>query len=577
MFLRAHAVAAVLRSAFANPAMRRIGFAYLLFGMAELGIWIALLIYAYAHGGTAAGTTMVLVQLIPCIALGPFLGALADRHNVHHALCWSYGFQAAAMAAVAAAITEGAPTFVVFLLAPLAAVGLSVTRPAQAAMLPAVVRTADELTAANVMSGWTFGAASLIGPAVAGLLIAWHGVGLAVAVTAGMSATALLLVIGLRTVPVAGAPVPEDPAAPTEGGERGWLHGGLADLREGTWANLDSIVRNPPLRILLSLHAFYFVLIGAVDLLCVVLAASYLHMGSGGAGYLNASFGAGALLAGFVTAFLVGRRHLKNTLAVSLLLAVAALALISAIPRVTPVLILLAAVGLSGAVFDVTGRTLLQRSAPSDAIAGLFSILEALMDLGLALGAVLVQVAIAVGGLRAALLAPAVIALALVAGLWRRLSNLDAGATVPQVEIRLLRSIPIFAALPAPALEGIARELEPVSVATGATVFHEGDSGDRYYAVAAGSLAISRSGVVVKTVSRGEGFGEIALIHDVPRRATVKAVTDASLYSLRKDLFVQTVTGHSASALAAGRIIAGHVGDQTRGLDDGDSPSAGGD
>ncbi len=162
--------------------------------------------------------------------------------------------------------------------------------------------------------------------------------------------------------------------------------------------------------ILLSLHAFYFVLIGAVDLLCVVLAASYLHMGPGGAGYLNAAFGAGALLAGFVTAFLVGRRHLKNTLALSLMLAVAALGLISAIPRVAPAVVLLAAVGLSGAVFDVTGRTLLQRSAPADAIAGLFSILEALMDLGLVLGTVLVQVAMAAGGLRAALLAPAVIA-----------------------------------------------------------------------------------------------------------------------------------------------------------------------
>ncbi len=300
---------------------------------------------------------------------------------------------------------------------------------------------------------------------------------------------------------------------------------------------------NPPLRILLSLHAFYFVLIGAVDLLCVVLAASYLHIGSGGAGYLNASFGAGALLAGFVTAFLVGRRYLKNTLALSLIVAVAALGLISAIPRVAPALVLLAAVGLCGAVFDVTGRTLLQRSAPPDAIAGLFSILEALMDLGLALGAVRPgrhcrqrppgctprPGSRRPRSRRGPLAAP---------GDARR------GRDSSQVEIRLLRSNPIFAALPAPALEGIARELEPVSVATGTTMFHEGDHGDRYDAVAAGSLAIARSGVVVKTVSRGEGFGEIALIHDVPRRATVTAITDASLYSLRKDLFLQTVTGH---------------------------------
>jgi hypothetical protein len=268
-----------------------------------------------------------------------------------------------------------------------------------------------------------------------------------------------------------------------------------------------------------------------------------------------------------VTAFLVGRRHLKNTLAVSLLLAVSSLALISAIPRVAPVLVLLAATGLSGAVFDITGRTFLQRTSPADAVAGLFSILEALMDLGLALGVVVVQVAISLGGLRAALLAPAAIAIVLVAGLWRRLGSLDEAATVPQVEIRLLRSIPIFAALPAPSLEGVARELEPVSVAGGTTVFREGDPGDRYYAVASGSLAISRGDVVVQTVARGDGFGEIALIRDVPRRATVTATTDALLYSLGKDVFLQTVTGHPAAGLAAGRIVAGHLADP---LDDDD-------
>ena len=569
MILRAKAVLAVLRSASSNPALRRIGFSYALFGMAELGIWIALLIYAYGHGGTSAGTTMVLVQLVPCIVLGPFLGTLADQHSAHSVLCWGYALQALAMGGVAVAIGLGAPIIVVFVLAPLTALGLSATRPAQAAVLPAVVQTADELTAANVMSGWTFGAASLAGPAVAGVLIAWHGAGAAVAATAAMSMASLLLVVGLRTVPVADE-AGTGPAS--EGRKRGWLHSGLVDLRGETRANFDVVMGNAPLRMLLSLHAFYFVLIGAVDLLCVVLAASYLHLGPGAAGYLNAAFGAGALLAGFVTAFLVGRRHLKNTLALSLMLAVAALGLISVIPRVAPAVILLAAVGLSGAVFDVTGRTLLQRSAPADAIAGLFSILEALMDLGLVLGTVLVQVAIAAGGLRAALLAPAVIAACLVAGLWHRLGKLDEGATVPQVEIRLLRSISIFAALPPPALEGIARELEPVSVTAGSTVFLEGDRGDRYYAVAAGSLAIARSGVVVKTVSRGEGFGEIALIRDVPRQATVEAVTDASLYSLQKDLFLQTVTGHPASALAAGSIIAGHLGKDSPEVRDGDPP-----
>ncbi len=570
MFTRVGDVAAVLRSAFTNPALRRVGLAFALFGMAELGVWIALLIYAYAHGGTAGGTTMVLIQLVPCIVLSPFLGAFVDRHSAHRVLCWGYSFQAFTMAAVAIAIVADAPVALVFVLAPLTSLGVTMTRPAQAALFPAVVRTPDELTAANVMSGWTYGAASLLGPAVVGLLVAWRGVGLAVAATAGMSAMALLLVLGGDVRSADAETASDDNAEGAVQSGRILLRDVLADVREGTAANLRAIASKPPLRILLTLHGFYFVLVGAVDLLCVILAASYLHMGSGGAGYLNASFGAGALLAGFITAFLVGRRHLKTTLVVALAVAVTTLGLISATPRVVPVLLLLLVVGLSGAVFDVTGRTLLQRSSPSDAIAGLFSILEALMDLGLALGAVFVQVAMAIGGLRAALIAPAIVALVLMAVFWRRLAKLDDAATVPQVEIRLLRSIPIFAALPAPAIEGIARELEGVSVTKGTTMFHEGDRGDRYFAVANGSLAISRSGVVVGTVGRGEGFGEIALVRDVPRQATVTAVTDASLYALQKDLFLQTVTGHATAAVAATRIVDGHLTDQNR--DDGDSP-----
>jgi hypothetical protein len=216
---------------------------------------------------------------------------------------------------------------------------------------------------------------------------------------------------------------------------------------------------------------------------------------------------------------------------------------------------------LAGAVFDITGRTLLQRSALSDAIAGLFSILEALMDSGPILGAVLVRVAITIGGLKAALFAPAIVALILVPGVWRQLRRIDSSATVPQVEIQLLRSIPIFTALSAPSLEGIARDLEPFPVSRGTVVIKEGDPGDSYYAVAAGELAVSRQGQFLEAVSRGDGFGEIALIRDVPRQATVTATTDASLYALRKEPFVLAVTGHATAISAVGAVIARHLGD----------------
>jgi MFS family permease len=554
VYPRAHAVRGVLKTAFVNPDLRRVGFGFALFGTAELAIWIALLVYAYDHGGTAAGTTMVLVQLLPCVLLGPLFGAYADRHRPLRVLTGGYALQVVAMDAVATAMVLHAPVATIFALAPLTALSFTVTRPAQAALFPAVVRTAEELTAANVMCGWTSGAASLLGPALAGVGLALHGPALVVIVTTVLSALALALVSKVRGMPETEKPVSSAPDAPPP--DRA-----AAAVRAGLRANLAALRGSPPLRILLSLHAFYYVLVGAVDLLCVVLAASYLHMGPGGAGYLNASFGAGALLAGFVTAFLVGRRRLKSTLVLALLAAVAALALVGTQQKIALALLLLAATGLAGSIFDASGRTLLQRSAPSDAVAGLFSVLEALMDLGIVVGAVLVQLTITLGGIRAALLAPAVAAGLLVLALWSRLRRLDQAAVIPQVELRLLRAIPIFAVLPAPTIEGLARELEQISISRGTTLFHEGDPGDRYYAVSAGELAITRRGVVVRTVSRGRGFGEIALIRDVPRSATVTALSDATLYALRKDLFVQTVTGHAAAARVTGRIITGPVGE----------------
>ena len=260
-----------------------------------------------------------------------------------------------------------------------------------------------------------------------------------------------------------------------------------------------------------------------------------------------------------MTAFLVGRPHLANTLILAIVVSVTALALIGFIPEVAPAMVLIGTVGLAGAVFDITGRTLLQRSVPSDAVAGSFSILESLMDLGLLLGTVLVRVSVAVAGLKAALFAPAAVVCVLLAfGVGRRLQKIDTGANVPQVEIQLLRSIPIFGPLPAPSLEGLARELETMEVHPGDVVVREGDRGEEYYAIASGQLTVSQGGQAIRVLSRGDGFGELALIRDVPRSASVTADTAAQLYSLRKDLFIQTVTGHLMAASAARSIIDGY-------------------
>ena len=185
-----------------------------------------------------------------------------------------------------------------------------------------------------------------------------------------------------------------------------------------------------------------------------------------------------------------------------------------------------------------------------------FALLESLMDAGLAFGAILVPVLVGLSGAPAALVGTALLSFVLVAVTWRRLRAIDDSADMPQVQIQLLRSIPIFSPLPAPELEGLARALIPVEASAGATLITEGEPGDCFYAIADGRVSVTKRGQDVATLGRGQGFGEIALIQDVPRTATVVALTDVSLYALQKEPFVLALTGHAPAARAAGDLVA---------------------
>jgi MFS family permease len=563
---RIRIVTGVFAAAFRNPDLRNIGFAYALFSASELGIWIIFLVFAYSRGGASAELVITLVQLVPSMVLGPSIGATADRWRPDRILVAGYTLQTVTIGAVAAAMATGAPVAVVYVLAPLTCLSICMTRPSQSALLPSVVRTAEELTAANVMTGWTEGAAALVGPGLAGILLALFGEGTAMAAMGVLTLVATVLAwrvslaVGTRA---GGGPSPRSRPSSDPTVDRS---------PTGARAGLRGTLFNPRIRVLLILTTFYFVLMGSMDYLCVVLALGILHMGAGGAGYLSAAIGIGALVAGFLTAFLVGRHPLARTLTVSLLGAVAALALVAALPRVGTALVLFVGVGLSLAVFNTTGKTLMQRAAPPDAIAGAFAVLESLMDLGLILGSLLVWLAYRIAGPRVALVAPAVAAVVLVAALWHRLRQVDEGASVPQVEIRLLRSIRIFAPLPAPSLEAVARELRPMAVAAGTRVVNEGEPGDRYYAVADGELEVRRGAERLGRIGRGDGFGEIALIRDVPRTATVTTVTDSLLYGLDGQLFVETVTGNAAASRATGAVVADHLATYDPDRPDGDVP-----
>ena len=521
---------------FRNRDLGRVLLAFGTFIAHELGVWVAVLVYAYQQGGTTEAGVVAVVQLVPAALFAPLAGVLADRHVPARVLFWGYFAQAVATGATAAVILADGSPYAVYAFATVAATAVTITRPTQAAVTPSLARAPEELTATNVVASWVENVSTLAGPALTGVLFAISGVGAAIAVMAAAAAGSALLVAPLarRAAGRAAAPASES-----------------SSVLDECVAGFRTLARERVPRLIVGLLALQYVVWGAFDVLAVVLAIEVLDIGEAGAGYLNAAFGAGGVIGGVVTVTLVGRRRLAPSLAAGMLLWGASFVLLGLFPTVAGALLLIAAAGIGNSLADVAGRTLLQRTAKEDVLARVFGVLEGVSMAALAVGSIAVPVLVAAVGPEATVVvAGAVLPVALVL-VGRRLRAIDAAATVPVVEIALLRSLPIFAPLSAPGLESVARDLEPVSAAAGTVIVRQGEAGDLYYAVADGDVDVSVDGSLVRTSGRSEGFGEIALLRDVPRTATVTARTDVRLYALEKESFVAAVTGHPGCYRAA--------------------------
>jgi hypothetical protein len=543
----------VFRALAGNRALRRVVGGYALFTLTEYAVWIAMLVYAYGRGGATIAGVVALAQLVPAALLAPVFAALADRRSPVVLLAGGYLVQAVAMGAAAVAISAGVP-LAAYAAAVVASTAVTATRPAQCTLVPSLAATPDQLTAANVVVSWVEAAGIAAAGALTGVLIWAAGVAGVFAVCAALGAVAALLVVRLRA-PALAAPL--EHAAP---------------VVAGLSTSLRFAAGQPRLRLMLGLLTAEAAVVGALDLLFVILAVTVLGRPQAWAGYLNSVYGVGALLAAAAGVLLVGRRLGAPILGAALLLS-GTLAALAAGLGLAGTVALLTVAGASRALLDVAARSLLQRSVPAHSLGQVFGLLEGLTMAGLAIGAVLVPALVRLGGSRLALLGvAAVLPLAAAAG-GRALFSLDAQAPVPVVQIALLRSIPLFAELPAPVLEGLAAALTPAEVPAGAVLIRQGEEGDAYYAIAAGQLDVVQGGRFLRRCGRGEGVGEIALLRAVPRTGTVTAHTDATVYQLAREPFLTAVLGHAATQRHAHTIADARLAaDAARGND---SPATG--
>ena len=520
-----------------NRSLRRALGAFLAFNTQENGVWIAIVVYAYDRGGATTAGAVAIAQLVPAAIVAPLASVLGDRLRRDHALTLGYAIQGVANLSCALALWL-APPLVVYAAAVVAACAITLTRPVHHALLPELSDTPEELTAANSVSSSMEGIGMLSGPAIAaGMLAAW-GPGSVLALFAAMSAAGSAVAARLQLVhPDPGAGPGASEAVDAGGLVLGAL-GGLRELRE-----------EPGAATLTVLGSTQFFVLGALDVFYALLAIDVLRAGEQGAGLLASAVGVGGLVGAGATVLLVGRRRLTGPILVGLMVTGGALAAVGGASELGVAAFLLVVCGAGRTFFDVATRTLLQRTIRDEVLARVFGVQEGLIMVVLAIGSAAVPLLVALAGERGAFLVAGSVMPILGVASWRTLRAVDRRADVPDsVRLELLGAIELFQPLAQPVLEQVARRLIPLRASSGEVVIREGDHGDRFYVLASGEAAVGVRGQHVTRLGPGAYFGEIALLRDVPRTATVTITQDAAMFALERDDFLAAVAGIQRSA-----------------------------
>ena len=534
------ALGAVLRS----PALRRLQLAWV---GSILGGWaylVALGVYAYDQGGAAAVGLAGLIRFVPGALAAPFAATLVDRYARVSMMIASDLLRFVLMLAAAAVIAADGPAPVVYAIVALTTVAGTVFRPAQSALLPSLVASPAELTAANVAASTLESTGTFLGPALGGLLLAVSEPALVFAANGATFLWSAVLVAGLRGR--------EAPRA------RGRDGGGPGES-DGILAGIGTIVREPNLRTLVGLYTAQTAVAGALNVLVVVTAFELLELDEAGVGLLYAAVGVGGLVGGFVALLLSTRGRLARDFAIGLALFGLPLAVVGGLPFAVIAVVALGVLGIGNSIVDVNALTIMQRAVPDAVLGRALGALDGLLIGGLGLGALVAPALIELVGPEAALVVTGAVLPALALVTRPRLQAIDRMSAAPEAT-GLLRGVRLLAALPEPVLERLAREATPVRAQAGVPIVREGEPGDRFYVVRTGQVSI-----LGRTFGPGESFGEIALLRDVPRTATAVAVTDVELVALEREPFVAAVTGHAPSASAADTVIAARLGSLSAG------------
>ena len=513
--------------------LRRVLAAYLGFTIAEMANFIAVLIYAYEVGGSPALGLVAFITLAPAAVFAPIGATLGDRFRREVMLTVAYAVFAATTAGVALALYAEWPVGVIYLLAAVNATVLTLVRPFHESLLPALSRSTEQLAAGYVAGGTIENVGLIAGPLLAGLTAAAWGTGAVFVITTGLLLLGTISVWGVQTRTAADPP--------------------RQNAVQMTLEGLAAFRGSRPRVILVLLNSVVF-LTGVLDVAIIVLAFEVFGSEDAGTAWLNAVIGIGAAAGSVLAVVLIGRRHLASSMWRGLVLIAMSVSLIPVFRSQAAALVALAVMGAGWTFVDVSGRIMLQRVIPLGGLSRAFGVLEGSSMAAEALGSAAGAVLIAWLGVGWALVIAGLLIIFLLLINRRALQDADIGVVVPIEHLHLLRSIPMFAALGPAELERLATSADEESVAPGSAVCVQGEPGERFYLVERGTARVVRDGADVATLVSGDFFGEIALLRDIPRTATVEAVSDLDLLVLERGPFLDAIKS-SACQIEAAQLV----------------------
>ena len=525
-----------LAEALATPGLRRL---LLSWSAVSVGTWtffIVLSVYAYDQGGAAAVGVAALVRMVPAGLAAPVAGVIVDRSSRRDVLLVSTIGRALVLAVTAAAVAAEAPLALVFALGAVYTLLYTAHVPAQAALLPTIAETPRQIAASNAVFTSVDSAGFFAGSLLSGILLAGTSMQTAFLVTAVLLAFAAWPLTRIRR-----DPVPEYRA-----------HGDATERPvEELASGFRTVAGDSSLRLLVGVYACSNLIEGAADVLIVLMALELLDLGDSGVGWLHGAWAIGGTAAGAAAISLLGRGRLAAGLAGGLMLAGLPLVVVAAAPEIPVAVAMLVILGAGFALIEIANLTLLQRLTSDDLLGRAFAVRESSYWIAGGVGAILAPPLVSLLGLRGALVAVGCCLPLLAVLRWASLARFEAGAVVPERAFSLLRRVQLFAPLPIGTLENLSRRLAEVDVPLGESLVREGEVGERFYVIADGRFDVMSSRGRFPPLAEGDVFGEIALLHDVPRTATVTARTDSTVLALDRDSFLAAVGGHRYSARKA--------------------------